>query len=145
MSVRVMATSRRRGGATSLWTSFSTDGVWRAVASVGASTGAVVHLLLWADGFKTIPKIGPLFLLDVIAGFVVALFVVASRHWLSAATVVLFGAGTLAAFFMSVAFGLFGVHETIHGTPQLTALIAEAVAVLAGIVLLVRDRMVSAR
>ena len=119
-----------------LTASGSVDGLWRGLACAGATAGAVVHLLLWADGFRTIAWIGPLFLLDVVAGLVVGLAVVVLHHWLTALAVALFGLGTLMAFQASVWFGLFDVHETWNGWPQVTAGVGELVALVGGVALL---------
>ena len=61
----------------------------RAAVLVLAATGAgflawsgVIHLELWSDGYKDISVIGPLFLVQGIAGIVLAAAVVALR-WLA--------------------------------------------------------------
>jgi hypothetical protein len=107
-----------------------------AVAAV--MVAAVVHFDLWADqGFRQIPKIGPLFLLDAIGGVVITVVAVAWRHWLPVLAVIGFGAVTVGAYFLSVTVGLFGLHETTAGTPQLICEIAEIAAVVLGTLLLV--------
>ncbi len=107
-----------------------------AVAAV--MVAAVVHFDLWADqGFRQIPKIGPLFLLDAIGGVVITVVAVAWRHWLPVLAIIGFGAVTAGAYFLSVTVGLFGLHETTAGTPQLICEIAEIAAVVLGILLLV--------
>jgi hypothetical protein len=60
---------------------------------------AAVHLDLWdVEGFRRIHIIGPLFLLNVIAGLLIGVVVVAWRHWLPALAAAGFGAATLTAF-----------------------------------------------
>ncbi|PZS05974.1 MAG: hypothetical protein DLM56_01790 [Pseudonocardiales bacterium] len=54
------------------------------------------------------------------------------RHWLAMLACVGFGAATLAAFYLSVTVGLFGLHETAAGTPQILAEASEWTAVVAG-------------
>ena len=116
-----------------------------AVAAV--MVAAVVHFDLWADqGFRQIPTIGPLFLLDAAGGVAITVVAVAWRHWLPVLAIIGFGASTVGAFFLSVTVGLFGMHETTAGTPQLVCEIAEMAAVVLGILLLVvRGRSSRAR
>ncbi|HLI25176.1 MAG TPA: hypothetical protein VKU91_09485, partial [Acidimicrobiales bacterium] len=77
---------------------------------------AGIHLDLWAShGYQHIPTIGPLFLVNVIAGFVLALAcLVTPRRLLAlvAAASVLFAAGTLGALLISINVGLFGFTES---------------------------------
>lgn len=107
-----------------------------AVAAV--MVAAVVHFDLWADqGFRQIPTIGPLFLLDAVAGVAITVVAVAWRHWLPVLAIIGFGAATVGAFLLSVTVGLFGMHETTAGTPQAVCEVAEIAAVVLGILLLV--------
>jgi predicted lipoprotein with Yx(FWY)xxD motif len=78
---------------------------------------AAIHLDLYLTGYRTIPTIGWLFLLQVIAGFGLGLavlviprrLVVASR--LAAAAGAGFALATLAGYLLSVWIGLFGFKE----------------------------------
>ncbi len=99
-----------------------------------------VHLLLWYDGFRDIAVVGPLFLLNAAGGLVIAVLVLAWRHWLPLLAAVGFGASTLLAFLISTTVGLFGVHEVWVGWPVFTAAVSEAVAVLAGAAALLLER-----
>lgn len=71
-----------------------------------ASAG--VHLDLYATGYRTIPAIGWLFLLQVITGFVIGLMVLATGRRLLAAAGALFALSTLGGYLLSVQVGLFG-------------------------------------
>src|SRR3954462_9171985 len=93
---------------------------------------AYVHLKLWFDGFRDIDKIGPAFMLNAVAGAVIAVLVLLWRHWLPLLLAVGFGASTLGAFIISATVGLFGVHEVWTGGWVWSAAISEAVAVVAG-------------
>jgi hypothetical protein len=77
-----------------------------------ASSGAI-HLQLWAMSYRAIPTIGPLFLLQGIAGVVLALLLLLWRRLL----VVVAGAGfmvaTIGGLLVSVHFGLFGFMDTL--------------------------------
>ena len=95
---------------------------------------AVIHLMLWSDGYKDISVIGPLFFVQAIAGIVIALAIVALR-WLAliaigAAT----GVATAAGLLLSVNVGLFGFKDSLS-VPYAT--LSLAVEFTAAFVLLV--------
>lgn len=75
-----------------------------------AATGAI-HLDLYLTGYRTVPTIGILFLLQVIAAFVLALAVLALRSGLVAAAGALLCVATLGGYLLSIWFGLFGFRE----------------------------------
>jgi hypothetical protein len=107
----------------------------RGLASAGVLLSAAVHLDLWdLQRFRFIPTIGPLFLLNVIAGLVLGVVVVSWRHWLPALAAAGFGAATVLAFWISVVHGLFGLKETATGSAQVLAEVAEYAAVAFGLV-----------
>jgi hypothetical protein len=122
----------------------------RSLGSVAAWAGAVlivlsalVHLHLWSTGYRHIPTIGPLFLLQGVAGIVIAVALAILRHPLTA----LLGAGyalaTVAGLLISVNFGLFGFQDSIdapYAQLSLAMEIAAAVILLAGVVAMVRRR-----
>jgi hypothetical protein len=91
---------------------------------------ALIHLHLWSTGYKQIHTIGPLFLLQAIAGFVVAAAVAASRHYLMAAAAALFVAGTIAGLVISVEVGLFGFQDSFGAPYATSSLIVEGLAVV---------------
>jgi hypothetical protein len=107
----------------------------RYLGAVAILVVGAVHLqqYLGAD-FYDIPTIGPLFLLNVIAGLVLGVVVVSWRHWLPALAAAGFGAATVLAFWISVVHGLFGLKETPTGSAQVLAEVAEYVAVAFGLV-----------
>lgn len=92
-----------------------------------------IHLQLWVDGYREVPVIGTLFLLNAIGAVLltVALLAVPVRL-LSVAAVVtaVFTAGTLAALIMSLTVGLFGVRESLQTLLVPTTLIVESTGVL---------------
>ncbi|GAB3477226.1 hypothetical protein [Amycolatopsis cihanbeyliensis] len=106
--------------------------VLRGLIVLGLLGSAWVHLDLWLVGYRDIEVIGPLFLVNVIAGVVIAVGVACWRHWLPALAAVGFGAATLGAFLLSVTVGLFGMQGVLDGSPQLLAALAETVCVLGG-------------
>jgi predicted lipoprotein with Yx(FWY)xxD motif len=82
---------------------------------------AAIHLDLYVTGYRTIPTIGWLFLLQVIAAFALGLavlvipsrLIVASR--LAAAAGAGFALATLGGYLLSIAIGLFGFKEVRTG------------------------------
>ncbi len=107
--------------------------VLRILTAAGVLVSGAVHLQLWLDGYSDIDVIGPLFLLNAGAGLVIAVMVLAWRHWLPLLAAVGFGASTLVAFVISATVGLFGVHETWTGGAVLTAAASELAAVVFGV------------
>jgi hypothetical protein len=111
----------------------------RILAAVAVLVSAVVHLKLWFDGFRDIHVIGPAFLLNAVAGAVIAVLLVRWRDWPPLLLAVGFGASTLGAFVLSTTVGLFGVHEVWTGWAVLTAAGSEIVAIFAGLVALLQE------
>jgi predicted lipoprotein with Yx(FWY)xxD motif len=72
---------------------------------------AATHLDLYLTGYRTIPTIGPLFLFQIIAGFLLAAAVLVTGHWLAAAAGAGYAVATLGGFLLSVWVGLFGFRE----------------------------------
>ncbi len=90
-----------------------------------------VHLHLWLEGYRQIPVNGPLFVLDAIAAFVIA---VAMLVWLRPLTGLLgavFTASTIGALVISLSVGLFGFRESIAASYVVQSLVIETLAVLA--------------
>jgi predicted lipoprotein with Yx(FWY)xxD motif len=86
-----------------------------------------MHLDLYLTGFRNIPTIGGLFLLQIIAAFVLALAVLATGHWLAAAAGAGFALATLAGWLLSVWAGLFGFKE-VRTTAGIVAGVIEVAA-----------------
>lgn len=109
----------------------------RLITAAAALVSAGVHLSLWGlEGYRDLDVIGPAFLLNAVAGAVIAVLLVTWRHWIPALLVLGFGASTLGAFVTSASVGLFGVHERWTGGWVLTAAIAEIVCIVGGLSLL---------
>jgi predicted lipoprotein with Yx(FWY)xxD motif len=106
------------------------------------AASAAVHLDLYLTGYRTIPTIGPLFLLQVIVGFALALAIVAAplapvtRRPAVDAAVAAAGAGfavaTLGGYLLTLWVGLFGFREirttagTVAGILEIAAFAALA-------------------
>jgi hypothetical protein len=75
---------------------------------------AFIHFHLWSetDGYRTIPTIGPLFLLQSITALIIGIGVVAIRRLWAAVIGMGFALTTIAGFLLSVAVGLFGFKDS---------------------------------
>src|SRR5277367_1440661 len=110
--------------------------LWLAMRLIGAgllfATGAI-HLDLYLTGYRTIPTIGWLFLLQVIAAFGlgVAVLAIPSRLVLAGRLAAAAGAGfalaTLGGYLLSVWIGLFGFKE-VRTTAGIVAGVVDIVA-----------------
>lgn len=109
----------------------------RVIAVVAVLVSAAVHLYLWFDGVREQGTVGQLFVVNVVAGVVIAAMLWWWRdHWLPAFLTVGFGASTLAAFIISATVGLFGIVASWGTWYAWLAAVSEVVAVVAGVVLL---------
>lgn len=104
----------------------------RILAAVAALVSAAVHLWLWFDGVRDQDTIGELFMVNAIAGAVIAVLLVTWRSWIPLFLVAGFGASTLGAFIISTTVGLFDVHASWDGWDEYVAAAAEIVAFGAG-------------
>ena len=97
------------------------------------ATGAI-HLDLYLTGYRSIPTIGWLFLLQVIAAFGLGAVVLATGGWLAAAAGAGFALSTLGGYLLSLWIGLFGFKE-VRTTAGIVAGVIEvaAFAALAGL------------
>ena len=100
------------------------------------ATGAI-HLDLYLTGYRSIPTIGWLFLLQVIAAFGLGVVVLATGDWLAAAAGAGFALSTLGGYLLSLWIGLFGFKE-VRTTAGIVAGVVEvaafaALATLAGL------------
>jgi hypothetical protein len=105
----------------------------RLLAAVAVLVSAAVHLQLWFDGVRDQDVIGELFMVNAIAGALIAVALVAWRSWQPLLLAVGFGASTFAAFVISSTVGLFDVNAHWEGWRVWAAAASEIVAVLAGL------------
>ena len=112
----------------------------RLLAAAAVLVSAAVHLIMWFNGVRDQYVIGPLFMLNAVAGVVIAGLLLMWRHWAPPLLAIGFGASTLGAFIISTTVGLFGVHASWSGAAVWTAALSEAVAVVAGAVALAQER-----
>jgi hypothetical protein len=112
----------------------------RWVTALAVLVSAVVHLILWNDGMKSVDVVGPAFLVNGVGGIVLAVLVVAWRHWLPLLGAAGFGAATLGAYTMSRTVGLFGVSETIWTSEAVISAVVEVIAIVFALVALAAER-----
>lgn len=110
---------------------------WRLLIAALAGAIAGIHLDLWAaDGYRHIPTIGGLFLLNGVAGSVLAVASLALPRrvvllaWLATAG---FAVTTLAALIVSLNTTLFGFHESTSAPLLVASIGVEAAAAIAGV------------
>jgi predicted lipoprotein with Yx(FWY)xxD motif len=102
-----MVVGRHRRGKTSSWLQLRL----RVAGAVLLAVSASIHLDLYLTGYRSIPTIGWLFLLQVIVGFVLTTAALVTRSWLAAAASAVFALSTLSAYLVAVWIGLFGFKE----------------------------------
>lgn len=106
-------------------------------ATLGAVAGAgllawsgIIHLHLWSTGYRHIPTIGWLFLLQGIAGLVQAVVIAVSRRLLPILAGAVFAIGTIGGLLLSVHVGLFGFRDSLSAPFATESLVVEAAAAL---------------
>jgi hypothetical protein len=105
---------------------------WLLGAGLTAVMG-LIHLRLWLDGYREIPVIGTLFMLNaIISGVLVAALLAVPARLRSAAaiTTALFTTGTLVGLILSLTIGLFGMHEILQAPLVVPTLVVEPAGVL---------------
>ena len=90
-----------------------------------------IHLHLWLEGYRDIPTDGPLFLLDAVAGYAVALALLAWPRPLAGLLAVGYIVSDIGALLISLTVGLFGFKESISAAFVVQTLVIEAIALLA--------------
>jgi predicted lipoprotein with Yx(FWY)xxD motif len=98
-----------------------------------------IHLDLYVTGYRSIPVIGWLFLLQLIVAFAVGVVVLATGSRLAAAAGAVFALATLGGYLLSVWIGLFGFKE-VETTAGIAAGVIEIAAFAVLAVLAVRPR-----
>jgi hypothetical protein len=112
----------------------------RLIAAAAVLVSAYVHFKEWIDGFRHVHVIGPLFVVNVVAGVVIAVLLVTWRHWLAPFLALGLGASTLGGFVIAAQWGLFGDHEKWQGPYVWTAAASEAVVIVTALYLLAAER-----
>ena len=87
-----------------------------ALAVIGAALmvwSGVIHLQLWSDGYRSISVIGPLFLIQGVAGIALAVVLAVFRRVILMASGAVMMAATGAGLLLSAGIGLFGFQESL--------------------------------
>ncbi len=112
---------------------------WSGIAgAVFLVAAGAIHLDLYLTGYRSIPTIGWLFLVQVISAFVLAAAILVTRHPLAAAAGAAFALGTLGGYLLSLKVGLFGFTEVrttagiVAAVIDVAAFAALAIAVASG-------------
>jgi len=90
---------------------------------------AAIHLDLYLTGYRSIPTIGWLFLLQVVAGFSLGAVIVVTANRLLAAVGAIFALATLGGYVLSLWVGLFGFKE-IRTTAGIVAAVLDIAAAI---------------
>ena len=104
---------------------------------------AVIHLMLWSDGYKDISIIGPLFLAQGIGCIIIGVAVVAFRWLALLAAGAVAGVATAVGLLLTVYVGLFGYTESLtvpYATLSLAVEFTAAFVLLVATVLLAFGR-----
>lgn len=106
------------------------------LVAAGAATivvSAVVHLYLWGkeDGYRAVPTVGPLFLLQGIAGCLLGPAMLLFRRVITDAAGAAYMAMSLGALYLSINGGLFGFDETLNAPWVKFSLVDEIVGLAA--------------
>src|ERR1700690_1606754 len=83
------------------------------IGSALLAASSAIHLELWSMGYRSIPTIGPLFLVQVIAGALLAVLLLLSRRLLMVAAAAGFMIATIGGLLLSVYVGLFGFMDSL--------------------------------
>jgi hypothetical protein len=90
-----------------------------------------IHLHLWQEGYRQIPTNGPLFLLDAVAGLILAAVLLMWPRPLAGLLAAGYTVSTLGALIISLTVGLFGFRESISASFVITSLTVETITALA--------------
>ncbi len=97
------------------------------------AASGLLHLHLWADhGYRHVPTIGPLFLLQGITGVALGIMVALTRRFVAVLAGIGFLAATVVGFVLSANVGLFGFRDSLGAPHARSALVIE----LAGVAVL---------
>ncbi len=124
------ATRRAARGRTGARSRRTVTNVALLVGTALVAASALIHLYLWADGYRRISTIGPLFLAQGIAGLALAVVLVAYPRVVTAAAGLIYALATLVAFAISASGGLFGFQDKLDAPWAANALVIEIAALL---------------
>jgi hypothetical protein len=77
------------------------------------AASSAIHFELWSTGYRTIPTIGPLFLIQGVAGVLLAVLLLSWRRLLIVIAAAGFLIATTGGLLWSTSFGLFGFKDAL--------------------------------
>ena len=92
--------------------------------------GGAIHLSLYLDGYSSIPRIGPVFLVNVVAAVLIAAALAFRPIGAFAVAALAFSVGTMAAFVLSRTTGLLGFKEMGFDVRSAGAFATEALSIV---------------
>ncbi len=92
-------------------------------ALLGAAAG--IHLHLWLGGYRRVPTIGPLFLLQAVGGIALTGALLLWRKLVVLLAAALFQLATVGGLLLSVGVGLFGFRDSLSAPLAITSLVTE--------------------
>lgn len=112
----------------------------RWLTAIAVLASAVLHVVLYLEWAKNLTPLGPAFLAQAAVGVVLAVVLVVWRSPWPLVAAVLYGLGSIAAFFLSSATGFLGVTAQLVGWQEYVTKGAEALAVILALVALAVER-----
>lgn len=106
----------------------------RLIGALIALVEAALHLWQYFAGFHGTGVAVP-FLINVVAGVVIAILLVTWKNWVPAFLLFGLGLATLVGFAIAATWGLFGIHERWSLFPQWLTAIVDVIAIVLGIVI----------
>jgi hypothetical protein len=117
----------------------------RIITAIAVLVSAYIHLREWFDGMRHVHVIGGLFVVNIVAGVVIAVLLLTWHHWFAPFLAFGFGASTLGGFALaSTSAGLFGDHEKWQGSYVWAAAAVEVVAIVGGLYSVLQERRAEA-
>ena len=98
--------------------------------AAAVASSSLIHLYLWADGYRNVATIGPLFLAQGLAGLVLAVSLVAYPRTFTAALGATYLLASIAALALSATRGFFGFMDKLDAPWATPALVVESAGAL---------------
>jgi hypothetical protein len=104
--------------------------VTRLFAALLLTAGGLIHYDLWNAGYRHIPRIGPLFMVNFVISIAIAATLVVSRRAAVAVAGIVFAALSLAGLVLSRTIGVLGFTEMVWTPPAINTLASEVGAII---------------
>jgi len=112
----------------------------RLLTAAAILASAVLHVYLYVDWAQNLTPLGPAFLAQAAVGVVLAVVLLVWRSPLPLVAAVLYGAGSIGAFFLSSATGFLGVTAQLVGWQEYVTKGVELFAVVVALLALRAER-----